>query len=77
MSTIIELTEQELADLRAFTKEIEPTAAIRSAMTEYLRLARRLQLKSLSGQLTMDDNWQALEAAELRKSNGNERSGAN
>jgi hypothetical protein len=77
MSTIIELTEQELADLKAFTKETEPTAAIRSAMTEYLRLARRLQLKSLSGQLTMDDNWQALEAAELRKSNGNERSSAN
>jgi hypothetical protein len=77
MSTTIELTEQELADLRAFTKETEPTAAIRSAMTEYLRLARRLQLKSLSGQLTMDDNWQALETAELRESNGNERSGAN
>jgi hypothetical protein len=35
-------------------------------MTEYLRLARRLQLKSLSGQVAMDDNWQDLEVAELR-----------
>jgi len=76
MSTIIDLTDQELAELRAFTKETEPTAAVRSAMIEYLRLARRLQLKSLSGHVTMDDNWQALESAELRTSDGNEQSGA-
>lgn len=76
MPTIIELSEQELAELKAFTKQVEPTAAIRSAMTEYLRLARRLQLKSLSGQVAMDDNWQSLEAAELRKFNGDARPGA-
>ncbi|HEY2415702.1 MAG TPA: hypothetical protein VGI40_25915 [Pirellulaceae bacterium] len=76
MPTIIDLSEQEIAELKAFTKEAEPTAAVRSAMTEYLRLARRLQLKSLSGQVTMDDNWKALEAAELRKSDGDARSGA-
>jgi hypothetical protein len=66
MPTIVELSDQELSDLKAFTKQSEPTAAIRSAMTEYLRLARRLQLKSLSGQVAMEDNWRSLEAAELR-----------
>jgi hypothetical protein len=76
MPTIIDISDQELAELKAFTKEAEPTAAVRSAMTEYLRLARRLQLKSLSGQIAMDDNWQALEAAELRKSDGDHRSSA-
>jgi len=70
MPTIVDLSEQEIAELKAFTNQAEPTAAIRSAMTEYLRLARRIQLKSLSGQVTMDDNWQALEAAELRKFDG-------
>jgi len=62
MSTKIDLTGQELAELRAYTKETDDTAAIRSAMTEYLRLARRQQLKALSGQVEMEENWQALEA---------------
>jgi len=72
MPTIVDLSEQEIAELKAFTKQAEPIAAVRSAMTEYLRLARRLQLKSLSGQVVMDDNWQALEAAELTKPNGDQ-----
>lgn len=76
MSTTVNLTEQELAELRAFTKETDDTAAIRSAMIEYLRLARRLQLKSLSGQVEMDDNWRALEAAELRDRHGGSGTGA-
>lgn len=40
MPTTIELTdEQELAELKACTKETGDSAAVRSAMTEYLRLA--------------------------------------
>ena len=75
MSTTVDLTEQELAELKAFTNEAEPKAAIRAAMAEYLRFARRQQLKTLSGQVEMEDNWQALEEAELRKPDGNARSG--
>jgi hypothetical protein len=75
MPTIVDLTEQELAELKALTKQTDVTAAVRSAMTEYLRHARRMELKSLSGQVAMDDNWQALEAAELRTSDANERLG--
>ncbi len=70
MPTVIELTEQELAELQAFTKETDPAAAIRLAMNEYLRFARRLQLKSLSGQVHVEENWQTLEAAELRGNHG-------
>ena len=76
MSTIVDLSEQEIAELKAFTNQAEPTAAVRSAMTEYLRLARRLQLKSLSGQVAMEDNWHSLEAAELRKPDGDTRPSA-
>ncbi len=61
MSTNVELTDEELSELKAFTKEANPEAAIRMAMFEYLRLARRLQLKKLSGQVTMEDNWKQLE----------------
>jgi hypothetical protein len=77
MPTIVDLSDQEIAELKAFTKQAEPVAAVRSAMTEYLRLARRLQLKSLSGQVAMDDNWQALEAAELRVFDGDSKSSDN
>jgi hypothetical protein len=68
MPTIVDITEQELAELKAFTKETDTIAAVRLAMTEYLRLARRMQLKAMSGQVEMVDNWQSLEAAEMRES---------
>jgi hypothetical protein len=74
MPTIVDVTDQELADLKAFTRETDASAALRLAMTEYLRFARRQQLKTLSGQVTMDDNWQSLESAELEASH--EQSGA-
>ena len=67
MPTIIDLSPQELAELKSFTKEADDAAAVRSAMQEYLRLARRMQLKALSGQVAMDENWPALDAAEQKK----------
>jgi hypothetical protein len=76
MPTIVDLTEQELAELKALTKQADVTAAVRSAMTEYLRHARRLELKALSGQVEMEDNWQSLEAMELKKADGDTESGA-
>jgi len=39
-------------------------------MAEYLRFARRMRLKMLSGQVQMEDNWQSLEEAELREQDG-------
>jgi hypothetical protein len=65
MPTIVELTDRELAELRAYTKASDDAAAVRLAMTEYLRLARRVQLKQISGQVSMEENWQSLEAAEV------------
>jgi hypothetical protein len=53
--------------LKAFTRQTDEAAAVRSAMTEFLRFARRLQQKSLSGQVPMEENWPTLEAHELRK----------
>lgn len=70
MSTTVDLTEQELSELRSFTQQADAAAAVRSAMLEYLRFARRMRLKELSGNVTMDENWPALEAAELRERHG-------
>jgi hypothetical protein len=65
MSTSIQLTDQELADLKELTKQDDPSAAIRAAMHDYVRYARRMQLKQLSGRIHIQDNWQELEAAEM------------
>ncbi|MCR9293267.1 MAG: hypothetical protein NXI32_11145 [bacterium] len=75
MVTTIQLSEQELSDLKALTKQTDPEAAVRAAMQDYLRYARRLQLKQLSGQVQMQDNWQEMENAELEANHDADRSG--
>ena len=73
MSTLIELTEQEVAELKSLTRETDSVAAVRCAMTEYIRFARRMRLKELSGAVQMADNWESLEQAELREQDGDSR----
>ena len=65
MTTTIHLSEEELADLKELTKQTDPEAAIRAAMQDYVRYARRMQLKQLFGHVQIQDNWQELEAAEM------------
>ena len=64
MTATINLNDEELKDLRDLTRIDDAAGAIRSALGEYRRYARRMLLKELSGQVAMDDNWRALEAAE-------------
>ena len=64
MTATINLNDEELKDLRDLTRIDDAAGAIRSALDEYRRYARRMLLKELSGQVAMDDNWRALEAAE-------------
>ncbi|MEX2141187.1 MAG: hypothetical protein WD894_18120 [Pirellulales bacterium] len=70
MAVLVDLTPEEIQELKALTKETVEEAAVRSAMTEYLRFARRMQLKELSGKVEMDENWRSLEELELRDGNG-------
>ena len=65
MVTSIELSEQELADLRDLTEQSDSTKAIQVAMRDYIRYARRMRLKQLSGQVEMIDNWMELEQSEV------------
>jgi hypothetical protein len=46
------------------TRKDSAEGAVRSALDEYRRYARRMRLKELSGQVTMEENWRDLEAAE-------------
>jgi hypothetical protein len=45
-------------------------------MLEFLRFAKRMQLKELSGKVEMDDNWKELEAVELGDLHGSAEPGA-
>ena len=65
MSTTVHLTDDELADLKELTKQTDPAAAVRAAMHDYVRYARRMQLKQLSGRIQIQNNWQDLEASEM------------
>lgn len=65
MVTTVEMSPEELAELQAATEQSDPAAAVRVAMLEYLRYVRRMQLKQLSGSVTMEENWQQLERVEL------------
>ncbi len=65
MTTTVQLSDEELADLKELTKQSDPAAAIRTAMHDYVRYARRLQLKQLSGRVRIQDNWRELEATEM------------
>jgi metal-responsive CopG/Arc/MetJ family transcriptional regulator len=65
MVTSIELSEQELAELRDLTEQSDSIEAIRVAMRDYIRYARRMRLKQLSGQVEMIDNWRQLEESEI------------
>jgi hypothetical protein len=76
MTVVVDLSQTELAELKTYTKQIADAEAVRSAMLEFLRFAKRMQLKEVSGKVEMDDNWKQLETAELEKQHGSAKPGA-
>jgi len=64
MIATINLNDDEVKDLRDLTQVGDVAGAVRRALDEYRRYARRMRLKEISGQVAMDDNWPSLEAAE-------------
>ncbi len=64
MTAQVQLTDEELNDLRELTQIDDAEGAVRSALVEYRRYARRMLLKRLSGQVLMEDNWRVMEDAE-------------
>ena len=69
MVTVVDLTDQEIAELQEFTNQEDVAIAIRTALAEYLRSARRMRLKELSGRVRVQGNWMELENGEAEPSN--------
>lgn len=67
MSINIELTAQEIAALKQFTKLDDDAEAVTKAAREFLRLNRLRELKSVSGRVEYEANWRELEQRELEE----------
>ncbi|MFO0966266.1 MAG: hypothetical protein U0793_11875 [Gemmataceae bacterium] len=65
METKVHLTAEQLSELRELTQESDPPAALQHAVREFIRYAKRMRLKQLANQVTMEDNWQELERREM------------
>jgi hypothetical protein len=66
MPITLDLTDDELAQLREFTQQDDPVAAVRTAMSEFIRHSLRMQLLQMPGNVDFVDNWRELEDAELK-----------
>jgi hypothetical protein len=68
MSINIELSAQEIAALKQFTKLEDDAEAITKAAREFLRLSRLRELKAVSGKVEWESNWKELEELEIGES---------
>ncbi len=76
MTTVVSLTEEEVAEIQAATKQSDVAEALRTALREYVRYTQRQELMTLSGRVEMQENWQELEEAELKAANESRRPGS-
>ncbi len=65
MSITIDLTAQEVAALKQFTKLQDDAEAVAKAAREFLRLSRLRELKAVSGKVEFGEHWQSLARLEL------------
>lgn len=66
MRTTMSLDDRLVKELMEVTGAKSRTEAIHWAIAELIRRKKLEELKALSGKVRIADNWQALEAAELR-----------
>lgn len=67
MSITIELTTNEIAQIKQLTKIGDDSEAVMKAVREFLRFSRLRELKAASGKVEFEENWQELEELELHE----------
>ena len=60
MAISVDLTDEELEELKDLTRQGDPVTAVHIAVQEYIRYMQRKQLKELSGRDEMQYNWRDL-----------------
>jgi Arc/MetJ family transcription regulator len=68
MRTTLNIDDWIFQDLLSLTAAKTKTEAVRTALTEYLRMKRKEKLLALRGKVDIDpDDWQSLRQAELEE----------
>ena len=65
MRTTLTIDDVQAQDLMQATGQSSAVAAIRQALDDYLRQARKKKVLALRGQVQIDDNWRQLRALEV------------
>jgi hypothetical protein len=65
MSVAVNLTVDEIAQIKQLTKLEDDSQAVSKAAREFLRHARLRELKTVTGKVDFRENWQELESLEL------------
>ena len=65
MSLTLDLTSDEVTEIKRITRLQDDAAAVTKAAREYLRLTRLRELKAVSGKVDYDDQSTQLESLEL------------
>jgi hypothetical protein len=61
------IEDKILADLMKFTRAKSKTAAINTALEDWVRHLKIDKLRSLRGKLKIEDNWRELRALEIHE----------
>ena len=65
MRTTLTIDDNQVKDLMQITGQSSAITAIRQALDDYLRQARKKKMLALRGQVQIADNWRELRALEV------------
>ncbi|CAK8717803.1 MAG: type II toxin-antitoxin system VapB family antitoxin [Candidatus Electrothrix sp. LOE1_4_5] len=68
MRTTLNIDDFLFQDLMDITRAKTKTEAVRTALTEYLRMKRKEKVLNMRGKLNINDDWQKLRQQEMTES---------
>lgn len=68
MRTTLNIDDFLFQDLMSITRAKTKTEAVRTALTEYLRMKRKEKVLNMRGKLNINNDWQKLRQQEMTES---------
>ena len=65
MVVAVNLSDEEVSQIKRITRLEDEAEAVTKAAREFLRISKLKQLKSVSGKVDFDLDWEELESLEL------------
>lgn len=73
MRTTLNIDDHLFQDLLIVTRAKTKTEAVRTALTEYLRMKRKEKVLAMRGKMDIRDDWQELRQREIAEYEGDSR----